>query len=128
MMNTICYNAGHHPKFIYGNAIHQKEFALNQQIPEFFRNFNNLDQIRETYLQIIGLYIEAKRYAWMNTIFPIGYLLRLPANIIKFLFRSIFDISISEENIMWKVLAFIFNAVAWVSSVTPFIFWILNYI
>jgi hypothetical protein len=80
-----------------------------------------MNSVKNIYLKLIGLYEENKIKAWLNTIFPVGFILRLPAKIVKFLINSIFDIQISDQNIIWKIISFPINLITYVLSLFQFL-------
>jgi hypothetical protein len=80
-----------------------------------------MNSVKNIYLQLIDLYEQYTAKAWINTIFPIGFILRLPDKIVKFLINSIFDIQISDQNIIWKISSFPINLITYALTFFQFI-------
>lgn len=136
-VNTVFINAGILPIRRWGNVINQRDINIVQEVPLIVRlylgedslfgarthsyDLNIIDDIRSTYISLIGLYDQAKQKAWINTILPIGLVLRLPAKIVKYLISSIFDYDIPSNNLLWKGFSLLINTIAWIATALPLI-------
>jgi hypothetical protein len=137
-INQIFLDAGISPTIGYGNMIQAQQRNIAQEIPWFVRlhtgeddllgmrvrshskDTNIMNDIQNYYIGLIRIYDEKKLTAWVNlSIYPLKFILKLPANVIKFLFSHIFDIDVSNNNFIWRISSLIINFMSWFATVLP---------